>query len=132
MPDFFRTENFWAGKFSRSEFLKPDFFGCKIFKVRFFLDAIFFVRKFLRVKISKPEIFRAIQFFPAKSSVSAKGSTSEAYRILVTFFMIGPENFRAENFLCRIFFGLKISRFVFFGCKKFKVRFFSDAKFFCP
>jgi len=46
--------------------------------------------------------------------------------------MIKPENFRAENFLCRIFFGFKILRSDFFGRKKFKVRFFLDAKFFCP
>jgi len=46
--------------------------------------------------------------------------------------MIRPENFRAENFLCRIFLGAKILRSDFFGREKFKVRFFLDAKFFCP
>ena len=51
----------------------------------FFRTSNFFVRQLLRVKISKPEIFRPIKFFPAKNSVSAKRSTSETCRFWVSF-----------------------------------------------
>ena len=129
---FFRTENFRAGKFSRSEFSKPVFFGCKDFKVRFFSDVKFFCPEIFARENFKARNFSGNKILTGKNSVSAKESTSETYRSQVTFFMIKPENFRAEIFLCRIFLGVKNLGSVFFGRKNFKVRFFSDVKFFCP
>jgi hypothetical protein len=84
------------------------------------------------VKISKPEIFQPIKFLPAKNSMSAKVSTSEAYRFWVTFFMIKTENLRAENFLSRIFFGLKILKSDFFWMRNFFVRKFLGQKIVRP
>ena len=82
------------------------------------------------MKISKPEIFRAIQFLPAKNSVPAKESTSEAYRFRSLFLIFGPENFRAENFLGRIFLGVKNLSPIFFGCEIFCPEIFAFEIFF--
>jgi hypothetical protein len=45
--------------------------------------------------------------------------------------MIGPENFRAENFLGRIFLSVKILRSDFFWMRNFFVRKFLRLKIFC-